>query len=586
MANKIKNSQLGTIRKLPESKLDDEDVQTLLEDGDNFEVESISVSELMMNCDDDDPISVPNDSGSMAEVLKVLRTMSKQFGQLNSRMDGIQQEIQNLSIRVLRVDKKLKMTYDVVKLVKDVVTNSEVPDDDLDLPAFQFQPLTNEDELKELDARLGSDREYYTNLINWMSRRIFKEDPSHRLDEAMDLVFEREFLIQCSWLGRGKSSGKKIPMRENTHLLQLFREIGCNRFVVINDAYVERHFKKKLPHARDRAKQVGYQKKKSIPGAIPRAHLSTDADFIHSALRGKNCWNIMAQRHDKRTGQLYKIQKRIEKKFDEEFEKEQRLLAQARRKKETPKAPTTEPVLICVVEKPAVQLPNVSLEDVLKLLITVSGQVAELNHLIDTVLKEVQELSNRLLQVEKKLTKAFIEIERLKNGVMVTDVSKPVKPAFYSIRYRPVTSEEQLTELNNRLGRDAAYFKTLTEWLMSRIVIEDASNRLHDAMELLFDRAFLVKCSWKGRGRSQPKIPLGQQKNILKVFIAVGSNQFLKISEAYVAQFFKKKLPHARAWLARKGGRRPRRVRPDIEPAAYCLFNLETTLARRRHFLL
>ena len=75
----------------------------------------------------------------------------------------------------------------------------------------------------------------------------------------------------------------------------------------------------------------------------------------------------------------------------------------------------------------------------------------------------------------------------------------------------------------------------------------NVENRLHDTLDLVFDRKFVPECSWKGASRlGITKKGMAAQTNILRLFKAVGSTEFNTCTDAELTRFFEKKLKHAK----------------------------------------
>lgn len=68
-------------------------------------------------------------------------------------------------------------------------------------------------------------------------------------------------------------------------------------------------------------------------------------------------------------------------------------------------------------------------------------------------------------------------------------------------------------------------------------------NRLHSAMDVLFDKIFFAKCSFKGSGE---RIGIEKYCNILKLFRTVGATTNKMPNEQMVEVFLKKKIAHAK----------------------------------------
>uniref|UniRef100_A0A182JY46 DUF4806 domain-containing protein n=1 Tax=Anopheles christyi TaxID=43041 RepID=A0A182JY46_9DIPT len=412
-------------------------------------------SNLMMTCDDEDPFADLNNA-TIVNVLKMMTTMSRQIGQLTKKVDTIQKEVDDVKTRLLHVELALHATLSMVENVKDLVTFSGLGTEIFPfMPDFDFNPISTEEELNELNDKLGTDAEYMTNLTNWLNSKIQKEDPNHRLTGALELVFR-----------------------------------------LVN----------------------------------------------------------MATARDRKTGKIYKIRELLESRFEQEYEAEQRLIKMEREMEENT-APSSELMMTCDDEDPFVDPGEGTIEDVLKILNTVSGQIGQLNKKMDSIQKEVEDVSIRMLRVEKKVGTTLATVEQVKEVVTVSGLLTNVNPAVPSFEYEPVSNEEQLNELDYKLATDTEYNTTLTNWLNMKIVSEEPNSRLHEAMELVFTREFLPKCSWKGRGKPEPKIPMSAQTHIMKMFAALGSNRFIAITDAFVAKFFLKKLPHAKERLKLKKGR-------------------------------
>uniref|UniRef100_A0A6E8VN33 DUF4806 domain-containing protein n=1 Tax=Anopheles coluzzii TaxID=1518534 RepID=A0A6E8VN33_ANOCL len=276
----------------------------------------------------------------------------------------------------------------------------------------------------------------------------------------------------------------------------------------------------------------------------------------------------MATQRDKKTGNIYKIRDKLESKFDEEFEAEQNYL-RLKREQEAKTKLTSELLLTCEEQDPFADVGEPTIENVFSLLTTVLQHIGQLNRKVDHIQKEVEDVSIRVLRVEKKLGTTLATLEQLKDVVSISDLAqKSSDPELAGFEFNAVSNEEELNELDFKLGADAEYQGNLTKWLNVKIVSEDSKNRLHEAMEIVFKRDFLPKCSWKGRSKPEPKIPMSAQRNIMELFRVVGSNRFTTITDAFVAKFFQKKLPYAKNRVhlqrnQRKGCRLHVKKQPD-----------------------
>uniref|UniRef100_A0A182KH97 DUF4806 domain-containing protein n=1 Tax=Anopheles christyi TaxID=43041 RepID=A0A182KH97_9DIPT len=94
-----------------------------------------------------------------------------------------------------------------------------------------------------------------------------------------------------------------------------------------------------------------------------------------------------------------------------------------------------------------------------------------------------------LLEAQTKLLNQFrSEQKRMNNEVISSSIV--FEQTF-------VASLEELKKLNKDLG-DAAYFRSVTNGLLSKMLEEDPNNRMWTALDALFDKTFLTTCSWTG----------------------------------------------------------------------------------------
>uniref|UniRef100_A0A182HP88 DUF4806 domain-containing protein n=2 Tax=Anopheles arabiensis TaxID=7173 RepID=A0A182HP88_ANOAR len=115
---------------------------------------------------------------------------------------------------------------------------------------------------------------------------------------------------------------------------------------------------------------------------------------------------------------------------------------------------------------------------------------------------------------------------------------------------------EELNEFDRRLA-DAEYFKETYNWLNSLITETNCANRMLVALDLLFDKVFVNKCSWTGRGKGNSrKVPLRCRRNLLHLFKVIGSTRRASVSRSDVEDFFIKKLKQSKQRLNLQGIRK------------------------------
>uniref|UniRef100_A0A182XIK7 DUF4806 domain-containing protein n=1 Tax=Anopheles quadriannulatus TaxID=34691 RepID=A0A182XIK7_ANOQN len=224
--------------------------------------EEAEPSALMLTSDDEDPFADPSNA-TTADVVKVLRTLSVQIEQLSRKQDTFQHQLDETKSRVTELDRRLNEVLYMAEAVKDELMSEDFQKATEQIvtpvPGFEFQAVSNETELKDLDHRLATDEAYSRNLTKWLNAKILHPDPNHRLHQAIEAVFKREFLPSCSWKGRAKPGQFRISMSAQKFIMELFRLVGSNRFITISDEFVAKFFMKKLPFAKARLNLKGYR---------------------------------------------------------------------------------------------------------------------------------------------------------------------------------------------------------------------------------------------------------------------------------------------------------------------------------------
>uniref|UniRef100_A0A182YFL9 DUF4806 domain-containing protein n=1 Tax=Anopheles stephensi TaxID=30069 RepID=A0A182YFL9_ANOST len=132
----------------------------------------------------------------------------------------------------------------------------EYPDE---VQLFSFTRMQSEEELNEFEKRLG-DSEYFKEAYNWLNSLIMETNCGNRMLAALDLMFDKVFVNQCSWTGRCKGNARKAPIRCRRNLLQLFKAIGSTRKAIVSRADVEVFFIKKLKQSKQRLNIQGVRK--------------------------------------------------------------------------------------------------------------------------------------------------------------------------------------------------------------------------------------------------------------------------------------------------------------------------------------
>uniref|UniRef100_A0A182WQH9 DUF4806 domain-containing protein n=1 Tax=Anopheles minimus TaxID=112268 RepID=A0A182WQH9_9DIPT len=192
---------------------------------------------------------------TITKVVNILTMVSKRVKKMHRATDFIQNEVGTISSRLELVEENMDTSMNALEAIKDVIYSAYESSQNRESESvesnFEFTKISNEEEFIEFDKKLGDDEEYYANVRKWLRMQIVRPDPDKRMHTAMDLVFERTFLPQCSWSGKG-GEGTKLAFRIRSNILRLFADIGSNKFVAVSENFVRKFFLKKLPHAKAR----------------------------------------------------------------------------------------------------------------------------------------------------------------------------------------------------------------------------------------------------------------------------------------------------------------------------------------------
>ncbi|XP_052893573.1 uncharacterized protein LOC128301237 [Anopheles moucheti] len=192
---------------------------------------------------------------------------------------------------------------------------------------------------------------------------------------------------------------------------------------------------------------------------------------------------------------------------------------------------------------------------------SLSKQIASMHNKIDRVHKEVSSNSERLERVERKLGISLQTMEQVKKVIVLLDATSENQQSQENPRITPeplfnfekITNEDEFTKFDTKLGMDEEYYSDIKKGFRMQIHTNDPGNRMHEVIDMIFDRSFMPLCSWTGNGKLGKKIAFGARKNILKLFADIGSNPFMAVNELYIETFFKNKLRHAKQRVNLKG---------------------------------
>lgn len=114
-----------------------------------------------------------------------------------------------------------------------------------------------------------------------------------------------------------------------------------------------------------------------------------------------------------------------------------------------------------------------------------------------------------------------------------------------------VSTKIGLDDLEESIA-SAERFNNLKGWLMKKVKASNAKSRMHRVLYLLFNRIFIVDCSWSGRGGNGPKVEFRKYSNILRLFAVVGGAG-RALEDSIVEDFFIKKFKNSQSAAQAKG---------------------------------
>lgn len=83
-----------------------------------------------------------------------------------------------------------------------------------------------------------------------------------------------------------------------------------------------------------------------------------------------------------------------------------------------------------------------------------------------------------------------------------------------------------------------------------------ADNRMLCALDMLFSKDFQTQCTWTGASRKGPKVAIMPNRNVLRLFQQIGSDESEVVTQRKLAEFFMKKLKNSLKRLIATGIRR------------------------------
>ena len=129
---------------------------------------------------------------------------------------------------------------------------------------------------------------------------------------------------------------------------------------------------------------------------------------------------------------------------------------------------------------------------------------------------------------------------------------KGIRRNAQSLAMEKIGNEQQFDAFEAKIAEDDFAFCSYTQRIDADISSQDANNRMHEALDVLFDRNFLARCSWEGS--SGKKIAFSKYRNTVRLFKSIATNHVgIEVDIEYVKEYLKRKLTHAPARVNMQG---------------------------------
>ena len=182
---------------------------------------------------------------------------------------------------------------------------------------------------------------------------------------------------------------------------------------------------------------------------------------------------------------------------------------------------------------------TVTNEEIMKMFQCLNERVDQVFVCLDEIKTELKTNKESSKKIDRKPNTIDTVVSTIRDSVPLT-----VDQTYRTddrVSFEKIKSVDELICFETNLG-NVEYFNDVLSFLHASVKREDVNNRLHDTLDLVFDRKFLPECGWKGiRRLGVQKIPLATQENILKLFKTVGTTPFCVCTDSNIESFFTKK---------------------------------------------
>ncbi|XP_050076267.1 uncharacterized protein LOC126563665 [Anopheles maculipalpis] len=180
----------------------------------------------------------------------------------------------------------------------------------------------------------------------------------------------------------------------------------------------------------------------------------------------------------------------------------------------------------------ALKLKHVSEIDLINFLRKMEGQIFVLE-------VYVRKVNDKLVRLE-----SIAQLVLQKHGITAVETIQHRSPMINDLEFEQIDTLESMEAFNENL-QNPVFQEQIFHWLDCNITDDKSENRMTEAIDLLFTKKFMTKCSWTGVGRGSEKIAMMRMVNITKLFRRIGTCDDVVMNPRMVMLFFMKKLRNA-----------------------------------------
>ncbi|XP_053690707.1 uncharacterized protein LOC128739255 [Sabethes cyaneus] len=170
------------------------------------------------------------------------------------------------------------------------------------------------------------------------------------------------------------------------------------------------------------------------------------------------------------------------------------------------------------------------------------------------ILKELMGVNHRLDLLEKRTADIAIQNEFILDALRKQN-SRTMIEEHLEFCFKPIEREEELADLELNL-EDNDYKSKIVKWLRVHYSGDCADNRMLRVLDLLISKEMQTKCTWTGASRKGPKVAIMPNRNMLQLFVQIGSDDSEVVTHQKLTRFFMRKLKNSLKRLTTTGKRR------------------------------